>query len=243
MNDVALTLEWMVDRLANDRATAWAELRVQCHRSASRLARRWRLQGADVEDVGDTVLLRAVVDDYAALRRGDRSAPLAAWLTGVARNVIRERLRDERGRSPVRVEELPDRERSDDAEHFAPDRRRIHLDDLTRAQRSVVAPLLEGLSERRVAMELGITRDRVHDVKRRAMTRLRSEGTLVPEHSATARSWATAAARFALDQGDEVNARVLELFAVGVTRAQIARQTGLTIVAVKERRHRRRPGR
>lgn len=235
------TLGEFLSGVRRDREAAWGKLHGLAHSVVRRSAKRQRLQSADVDDVGDAVLLRAVVDDFAALRRGDASAPLGAWLSGIARNVVRERRRGDRRRSAVPVEELAEPRR--DERHRTPTsaRRRVDLDLLTSAQRAVVRRLLDGSSERRIAAELGVTRDRVHDVKRRAMARLRSGRRFVPTPATTDRSWAARAAETAREGGDAVNARVLELFAEGATRADIAKETGLTAVAVKERIRRRRP--
>ena len=241
------TIGQVLDWLARDRDPAWVALQDLAQRRVRSLARRWRLQQSDAEDVGDAVFLRVIDGDCAALRRSDASTPIAAWLTGIAKNVLRERGREEARRraGPLNESEHSASSVSDESETSVevPSARALPLDHLTPSQRAVVARLADGMSECRVATALGVTRNRVHDIKRRAIARLRKREPWEPPRDTSDRSWAHSAARESEAAGERTTARLLAMYADGATRAAIAAATGLSMVAVKQRIHRRRPRR
>ena len=161
-SDDSMTLAESFAWLARDRDAAWVALQALAHARVAGLSRRWRLQRADVEEVGDVVFLRIIDEDFAVLRRGDPAAPLAAWVTGVAKNVLRERRRVE---ARLRVKPLADADAAtdDDDSDSAPSSRRarrLSLHHLPPTQRAVMVRLKEGVSERRIAALLGVTMSR-----------------------------------------------------------------------------------
>lgn len=166
-----LPVDGVLRRFAEDREATWIAFNELVQRVVVGVARRAKLQFADVEDLRDVVMLRLVVDDFAALRRGDSATRCAAWIGGVARNVLREqRRRDRRDRT---MRELRSANRRDQRVPDDLPRNRLELEALTATQKAVVGCILDGASERQTAAILGMTRDRVHDIKRRALVRLR----------------------------------------------------------------------
>ena len=77
-------------------------LETLAHRATARVPRRaW-----DGDDAAHDVVVRALKDDCAALRRvRDPGTPLSAWLHGCVRNLFREKEK-EKEKSATRVEEL-----------------------------------------------------------------------------------------------------------------------------------------
>jgi len=235
MNGERPTVGEILERLAGDRAGAWITLDSLARAVSAAVCRARRIPRSDADDIGAIVLLRAVVDDFAAIRRCPASSVASAWPTGIARNVVREWIRA-RARTPRR---FSDEGGSVDGADVASARRSVqplvrkYLCGLTAHQREVVEALLSGHSERRAAALLGVTRDHVHDVKRRAVERMRSRPRDVSRSDV--REWGVAASVASREFGDSKNAQVLELYAAHRSRREIARRTGLTEKSVKER--------
>ena len=235
----ARTVGEVLELAERDGETACLVLEDAAAIAVALVRRRYRIQEADADDLRHDAYLAATANRFAALRRGSSDTPAVAWLAGIVKNLWRRRRRSS-ARGPRLSSELDtcaarDDQTSGASRRPARDERSLAalIDRLPPEQRRVERALLEAGSERGAAELLGVSRDHVHDVDRRARARL-SRGPASRE-AAIDRTWAREAAVRAGLSGDVDNERVLRLYAGGRSRRDIAEATGLSRKAVKER--------
>jgi RNA polymerase sigma factor (sigma-70 family) len=238
-----VTLGCVLALATRDRHAALSSIEDHAFHVARRLRRRNALQDADIDDLAHDALVVACSDAFAPLRRRPPETPLAAWLTVTLRNLLRRRRRDHF----VSIGEplVADHPATSADEQLvrAGDglRARRDVGDLIEAlpseQKRVLRALLDEGTERRAAERLGVTRSHVHDVKRRAMSRLRSGELWAPRGD---RRWAHSAAARASTTGDAADELILTRHSDGATYREIAAATGLTVDSVRGRISRRR---
>jgi DNA-directed RNA polymerase specialized sigma24 family protein len=241
-----LTLGWMVLIADSDRGIAMRVAQLGAQRAVDRLRRRFCIQDADAVDLASDLLLLTVKSDFAALRRGRANTSFAAWLIESAKNLIRREWTAKKRRrwialgsivEPSSLDPKGNSER-EDASGATPDATEIVaavLHGLSEQQRRIVQTWLDEGSEYAAGRALGLTRDHVHDVLRRALRRLRRRK---PWNAADAdRHWAVDAAE---QSTNAVDAELLRLYAAGRSRGEIAAALHVSKNSVRCRLHRAR---
>jgi RNA polymerase sigma-70 factor (ECF subfamily) len=150
---------------------------VELFSRAVRLMVRVRARGLDDEDLAQEVLMNAIT----ALRRGQLRDPerLGHFVSGIARNVINNRLRSQRGPAFESIDDHEHAGAADLTEELARRQRaalvRRALDDLSAEDRRIlILTLVEGLKSGQIAERLGLGEEVVRTRKSRAIKRLKA---------------------------------------------------------------------
>jgi DNA-directed RNA polymerase specialized sigma24 family protein len=215
--------------MERDRDAAWEELRVALVSSCGSACASAGLSAAEAEDIAHDGLARMAETDFATLRAAAPRVFLSSWSRGVARNLVRARLRDappsalaSDPRQPEPAEEIP-----------ATGWEALDLVSLTDSQAEAIRARLEGRSERAAAATLGISRATLRDRVHRAVRALRRTHGELPPLPEMSRSWAEGLLDRKPSWLGPRDRKVLRLHAGGATRAQIAKATRLKAEGIR----------
>jgi DNA-directed RNA polymerase specialized sigma24 family protein len=206
-------------------------LRASLLRGSRWACRKLGLDAGEADDVAHDSLVRAARDDFAALRGAGAGTPLSSWARGIAKNLVRERLRDGR---PSHLPEDPS-ERPEPPAETADGWDSVDLSSLTDKEGAAIRERIGGRSEREAACRLGISRATFRDRMMRGVRRLqRVHGTLpaLPEIS---RGWAEEMLERKRNLLRAEERECLRLYAEGCARREIARKLRTTVDGVRGR--------
>jgi RNA polymerase sigma factor (sigma-70 family) len=221
----------LVDRSPDDEDAA--RLACACAAVAARSVRFPRKVDWTRDDLAQQCVL--VLYEGKSVRRCRPEVLLTAWLAGVARRLVADRLRMVKRRTLRERESLLRRE--DDLRGVLEERGHV----LTPVERKVCEALAAGASQREVARQLGVSRRAVRAAMARAAKRLRVDHGPGRRRERLGRD----SLDFAPSATSDPGFRLVEFFSLGWKARHLAQVFGLTPEAVRQRiaRFRRRHSR
>ena len=96
-----MTTDQLVVLLEQDRDAGWTELYGSLLSACVAECAAARQDRVEARDIAHDAVTRIAVGGFTTLRDAGNGVPLAAWSRGVARNLVRERVRDRAPRSLV----------------------------------------------------------------------------------------------------------------------------------------------
>lgn len=168
---------------------AWRELREALVHACSMACLRAEIDPREADDMAQEGIVRTARDGFAALRNLDGKVLLSSWASGVARNLIRERLREKQWHGVVEAVESEGHPEST-TDSAVEGSEALHLAALTDKERAAIRERIEGRPEREAGLRLGISRSTFRDRVRRATKRLMRVHGALPQLPEISRGWA-----------------------------------------------------
>jgi DNA-binding CsgD family transcriptional regulator len=225
-----MTIGELLATAEGDRTALWQVIRSELLSCAKRLCSRIGWDAAEAEEIAEDGLERVARRDFAPLHAARGQVLLSAWARGVARNVLRERMRIRRPAQldVERVERLG-------TETWMPSEgwETLDLSALTPKELLAVRSRISGRSDRESARTLGISRSTFRDRIKRAIRRLKRIHGVIPPLPPMSRAWAWEVLHARPPWLKPRDRRCLVLYAEGGTRGEIGRSVGLSANGVK----------
>jgi len=215
--------------LAQDADARWGHLRTALSLGALRACRRAGLDPTEAEDIAQEGLVRAARARFAALREAVPSALLSSWTRGMARNLVREKLRTS---SPVRFAKEPTAAAEAPGDVPAHGWNDVDLSALTDKEQAALHERIAGRSEREAACRLRISRAAFCERMERAVRRLKRIHGALPRLPDISRGWAKQLLGRKPSWLRSDHQRCLRLYIGGMARGDIARATHRTVDGV-----------